>query len=332
MRFGFCHFPLQPVARSVELIQYAEALGFDFAWVPDQQYYADPFVVLAAAAAATSRITLGLAVTNPYTRHPVQIARAIGTCDELAGGRLVLGLGAANRKQVLEPLGLPTTRTAERLRECVAIVRALLAGERVTFESRNYTLRGIRLNFQPRASLPIYLGTRGPRVLELAGEVADGVFLEVLHTPTALDWALGHVADGAARAGRSPDALDTVCWQPGDVLASEHDLTLAHRSFVAHMIGGTRPDVLAHIGVRPAVVAAVKADYAAGGPDAAAHHVTPIEVDQLTMIGTPEQLRAKLRAVAARGVQSAAWVLLLPPEQLRETLRRLAGEVLPAFR
>jgi alkanesulfonate monooxygenase SsuD/methylene tetrahydromethanopterin reductase-like flavin-dependent oxidoreductase (luciferase family) len=69
-----------------------------------------------------------------------------------------------------------------------------------------------------------------------------------------------------------------------------------------------------------------------GGPDAAARHVTPTEVDQLTMIGTAEQIRAKLRQVQARGVKSVSWVLLMPYEEMRETLRRLAEEVLPEFR
>src|SRR5712692_1695205 len=101
MRFGFSHRPIQPFSRSIELYQWAEELGFDYAWVPDQQFYPDPFACLAAAALRTQRITLGLAVTNPYTRHPALIARGIGIVDELAGGRMILTLGAANRKQVL---------------------------------------------------------------------------------------------------------------------------------------------------------------------------------------------------------------------------------------
>src|SRR4051812_28868230 len=197
MRFGFSHRPIQPLQRSIELYQYAEELGFDYAWVPDQQFYQDPFAVLAAAAMNTRRITLGLAVTNPFTRHPALIARGIGVVDELAQGRMILVLGAANRKQVLEPLGLDTRRAAERVRETVAVVRALLAGERVEHTSRNYTLQGIQLNYRPRADIPIWIGTRSPLMLELAGEVAAGVLMEVLHTDSALDYALGQVAAGA---------------------------------------------------------------------------------------------------------------------------------------
>ncbi len=332
MRFGFSHRPIQPLRRSIELYQYAEELGFDYAWVPDQQFYQDPFACLAAAALSTRRITLGLAVTNPFTRHPALIARGIGVVDELAEGRMILALGAANRKQVLEPLGLDTSRTAERLRETVSIVRRLLAGERVQHESRNFTLRGIQLSYRPRADIPIWIGSRSPLVLELAGEVADGVLMEVLHTPTALDYALGRVAAGAAKAGRGLDALETTCWQPGQVLDDASQFTAEHRAFVAHMIGGTPDAVLGHVGVRPEVVAAVKADYAVGGPEGAAHHITPTEIDQLTMIGTVEQIRAKLRQVQARGVNGVSWVLLMPYDEIRETLRRLAEDVLPEFR
>jgi 5,10-methylenetetrahydromethanopterin reductase len=332
MRFGFSHRPIHPFQHSIELYQYAEELGFDYAWVPDQQYFADPFACLAAAALSTRRITLGLAVTNPYTRHPALIARGIGVVDDLAGGRMVLGLGAANRKQVLEPMGFPTTRTAERLRETIGVVRKLLAGERVVHETRNYTLRGIQLNYRPRADIPIYLASRSPRVLELAGEAADGVLMEGLFTPTALDYALGQVRAGAVRAGRDFNAINTMCWQPGRVLDDMSQIQEEHRAFVAHLIGGTPEAVLAHIGVAPEKVAAVKATYAEGGPDAAAVHITPTEVDQLTMFGTPEQIRAKLRVVAARGVQSVSWVLIMPPDEIRANLRRLAEEVLPEFR
>jgi 5,10-methylenetetrahydromethanopterin reductase len=332
MRFGFSHRPIQPLQRSIELYQYAEELGFDYAWVPDQQFYQDPFACLAAAALSTRRITLGLAVTNPFTRHPALIARGIGVVDELAEGRMILALGAANRKQVLEPLGLDTARTAERLRETASIVRRLLAGERVEHETRNYTLKGIQLNYRPRADIPLWIGTRGPLVLELAGEVADGVLMEVLHTSSALDYALGRVATGAARAGRDLAAIETTCWQPGRVLDDESEITDEHRAFVAHMIGGTPDAVLGHIGVGQDVVAAVKADYAVGGPEAAARHITPTEVDQLTMIGTVEQIRAKVRRVQARGVKNVSWVLLMPYAEIRETLRRLAEEVLPEFR
>src|SRR5262249_33738500 len=187
MRFGFSHRPIHPFQRSIELYQYAEELGFDYAWVPDQQYFADPFACLAAAALSTRRITLGLAVTNPYTRHPALIARGIGVVDDLAGGRMILGLGAANRQQRLQPRGFPTPRTAARARETIGIVRKLLAGERVVHETRNYTLSGIQLNYRPRADIPIYLASRSPRVLELAGEAADGVLIEGLFTSTGLD-------------------------------------------------------------------------------------------------------------------------------------------------
>src|SRR5688572_9463222 len=126
MKFGFSHRPLQPYTKTVELVQLGERLGYDYAFQPDQTYRQDPFVMLTACALATERIGLGLFVTNPYTRHPALMARAAGVLVEVANGRFVLGIGAANRKQVLEPLGYDTTRTAARIREAVIVIRTLL--------------------------------------------------------------------------------------------------------------------------------------------------------------------------------------------------------------
>ena len=109
LRFGFAHVPSEHVDRHVELVQLAEELGFDCAWIPDQTFYRDPYVVLAALARATSTIALGVGVTNPFTRHPAMTARAIASVEELAPGRVALGVGAGNVRELLAPLGLPSS-------------------------------------------------------------------------------------------------------------------------------------------------------------------------------------------------------------------------------
>ncbi len=104
MRFGFGTVPAGPPQDTAALVAHAERLGFDVAWMPDQTFYRDPYITLAACVQHTSTITLGLGVTNPYTRHPAMTARAAATLAELCHGRFILGIGAGNRKELIEKI------------------------------------------------------------------------------------------------------------------------------------------------------------------------------------------------------------------------------------
>src|SRR5436189_5575297 len=109
---GFAFIPHQTAADTIRVVKAGEELGFEGAWLPDQTFYSDPFVLLAACAVATQRLVLGLGVTNPYTRHPVLTARAAATLDELSGGRFILTYGAGNLPELLRPLGIERTEAA----------------------------------------------------------------------------------------------------------------------------------------------------------------------------------------------------------------------------
>jgi 5,10-methylenetetrahydromethanopterin reductase len=203
-RFDFAFIPSGRFQETVDLIRLGEQLGYRCAWLPDQTFHRDPFALFSVCARTTRTIGLGLGITSPFTRLPVEIARGAATVDEIAGGRFRLGLGTANLDHVLVPLGIPMAHPARRLRNAIAIIRRLLAGERVEFEGIAERLDSVKLDFTPlRPDLPIYLGTRGPRILELAGEVADGVLVESLFNGNGLPYVLDHLRQGAARGQRS---------------------------------------------------------------------------------------------------------------------------------
>ena len=200
-----------PVAALVEAAREAEALGYAHVWVTDDRLQRDVFTVLAAMATATSRIRLGPGVTNPYSRRPALVATAVATLDELSGGRAVLGLGAGGTNH--RALGVRREAPVAALRESIGLIRDLLAGKEVNLEGRVIRADAARLDFEPlRSSLPIYLGARGPRMLELAGELADGAIVGNVAAPDGWRYALGHVAAGAERAGRDLDSVRTVAW------------------------------------------------------------------------------------------------------------------------
>jgi 5,10-methylenetetrahydromethanopterin reductase len=167
-------------------------------------------VTLADVAVRTTRVDLGPCVTDPYSRHPALTAAAMATLDELADGRAVLGIGAGAAG--FEAMGMSRARPATAIREAVAVIRRLWAGERVTYAGQLVRANGARLDFPARASIPVYIAGRGPRILELAGEIADGVIVGALASAPTFAYATRHMQAGAARAGRSPGSFETMLW------------------------------------------------------------------------------------------------------------------------
>jgi 5,10-methylenetetrahydromethanopterin reductase len=191
------------VARTAEL---CERAGLDSFWVADQRWMRDVYVSLAAAACRTERLLLGTRVTDPYIRHPALTAVALASLDELSCGRAVLGIGPGGSG--FAELGLRREKPVAALREAIRLIRELWAGEAGERHGEVVGWNGGRLDFACRPEIPVVLATRGPKLLELAGELADGAIVAAGTAPEAVAWALGRVRAGEARAGRPPGATE----------------------------------------------------------------------------------------------------------------------------
>lgn len=329
MKFGAAFFPTMPVDEVTEIARLAEDLGYADLWIPDQSFHHDPFLLLARCADATSTIRLGVAVTNPVSRHPVQIARAAATLGLIADGRFVLGLGAGNRTRVLPALGLPTDRPAARLADAIDVCRRLLRGEEVSVHGSTVSLDGVRLEVSDFREVPIFVGSRGPRVLRLAGAMADGVFVEAMFTPEGLDFALAEVERGARDAGRDPMEVEVVAWQ-----AIKLSTTIAaaderrYRAWAASIMRSTREDVLERIGIPRATIRAVIDTFRTSGEQAAGSLVPDDVVSRLVLTGDPERIGAQIRAVEARGIDTMSIIGFGTTEVFQDTLRRFALDVM----
>jgi 5,10-methylenetetrahydromethanopterin reductase len=303
--FSFTRVPEGPIAAFLDFVRLGRDLGFDRLWVPDQTYYADPFALLALVAAAVPGLELGLAVTNPYTRHPVQIARAAATVAEISGGRFLLGLGAGNRKHVIDRLGLDGRAAAERVREATLVIRRLLAGERVTHQGY-WTLKGIKLEREGPLDVPIFIATRNPRMLRVAGQVGDGVMLESLVSPAAQAYGLQEMRTGAAAAGRDVAGMEIVAWQSVNITDNRAAGVEAMRSWVAYILGMTTPPVAARMGIRPEIIERVHQVFTTDGPEAAVAFVGEEEVDRVVIVGNPSHVAAKCLALIRGGATDFA--------------------------
>src|SRR5712691_10031860 len=192
-----------PMPQLMTLIQDVEAAGFDGAGILDSQLLCrDTFATMALAATQTSRLQLFPAVTNPFTRHASVLASSIQTVEEMAPGRVkcVIGTGYSSASTI----GRKPATLAE-IRACIGAVKALLAGESVDWSG---TPAG--LSYASGRRIPVLMAASGPKAMELAGEIADGVLLSVGFHPRIVEAVLSHLAAGARCSGRRLEDLEVI--------------------------------------------------------------------------------------------------------------------------
>jgi 5,10-methylenetetrahydromethanopterin reductase len=291
--FHFGILPKHAAADVAGLAEAAESFGLDGVWVADSQsIFRDVWVTLAACAVRTSRLALATGVTNPVTRHPAATAGAAATLAELSGGRAILGLGVG--ESAVRTIGLPQARL-DRLVEFAHVVRSLLAGEAAVWEGRE-----LRVGW-PAQHVPIWFASSGPRSLELAGEHADGVVFQVGASPDFVRFALDAVARGERRAGRRiPRLMRLACAVSEDGAAARDEI----RGYVSVAATTARhlPSTLVSAELR-ADMQRMKEEYdyarhgSSGAPQASL--VTDAIVDAFAVAGTPDEVSARLRELAA---------------------------------
>ena len=248
-----------PPAEFETMVARIDELGFEHLWVTDSSLHArNSYAYLTLAAKASPRMRLGTAVTNPLTRHPAITAAAAATVDEISGGRMILGIGTGDRP--LLALGLKPSPLAS-LRASIVAMRELWSGATVSVEDRTFTLQDAHMRFAARADIPVFISASGPRTLELAGEIADGVILLVGLFPEALAWALEHVDRGAAKAGRSRPHVAVFAYGAID---DDEGAAMASARSIAAWFPQTAPAICELAGVPAALVEEVRARYAGG--------------------------------------------------------------------
>ncbi len=293
---------VDPPGTFCGMVEEIESLGFGHLWLTDSSLHArNCYSYLTLAAIHSSRLLVGTAVTNPATRHPAITAAAAATVDEVSGGRLILGIGAGDRP--LLALGLRPSRLAD-LEAAVAGIRRLWRGEELDLESGGFTLNGAHLRFPARADIPVFISASGPKTLELAGRVADGVILLVGLFPEALEWAIGHVARGAQAAGRPRPRLAVFAYGAID---EDEPAALAAARSIAAWFPQTAPHICDLAGLPRAAVDRVRGSYHGGEfqeADAAARDLPDEFVRKVALAGNRERASGQIRAALDAGADS----------------------------
>ena len=302
-----------PPARLLEQARAAENAGAASFWISSHLFLRDPMSLAGAVLGATQRARAVLMAVSPHVIHPVHIAMAAATLDELFPGRVALCLGSGAPGDLADA-GVAPPRPLRALREALELTRMLLSGERVSYEGEVYRVRGRRLPSGPRG-VAIVLAASGPRTLELAGASADGVVLSTASSVPFVRWALEHVTRGAkgralARAGlvyasvaeRETDALGRFRRQLAITLRGGH-----HAQNVE--LAGGRLD---HEALQRAVS---EEDWAHAesliGDDIVRRH---------TASGTPAQVRERVAAYHAAGLDEVVLAGMYDPAETARTL------------
>jgi 5,10-methylenetetrahydromethanopterin reductase len=336
-KIGISFLDRPSVREQIRLTQKAEALGYDAVWVAETRLARDAISLLGAFAAVTDRIALGSSIVNTWTRGPALMAMTFATLDLLAPGRMVMGLGA-----YWEPLagkqGIERRKPLTQMREYITVLRRLLALEDgVTFEGELVRVRDLTLDLgygDPRIPLrvPIYIGATGPKMLELAGEIADGVIINANLSPAHVRESLDHIEIGAKRVGRRLDDIDT--WVIVGLATSKDGGTaqaIQRRHVTMYL--GQQPHVGKAAGLPQSFIDQLTETMGGwpprpGGIEAAMELVPQDIVDLLTVSGTPEECLRKVKAWTDTGVKN---VIIGPKSDYDEVLEAFAPSTRPSL-
>ncbi|HZE37101.1 MAG TPA: LLM class F420-dependent oxidoreductase [Candidatus Eisenbacteria bacterium] len=289
-----------PIAEFPAIAREAEGRGYRTAWVGEASG-AEAIVLSTLIATHTTTLKIANGVIPVQTRTPIVYSQAAATLGHLAPGRFALGLGLSSEIIVGQWHGLPFAPSIRQMREAVQIIRTAASGERVNFDGKFYRLKNFRLAIPAASPAPrIYLAALGPRMCELAGEVADGVLLNWL-PPSAMPASVAHVEAGAKRAGRSLSDIDVAVY----VRTCVTDEPAAVREALARDITGyaivsVYARFFAECGFA-GEVEAVNAAWKAGDRAGAVKGISERVLDGLGAVGAADFCREQMNAFARTG-------------------------------
>jgi 5,10-methylenetetrahydromethanopterin reductase len=279
-----------PLRDGMHYAQVAEEAGFEAVWQAESRLVREATIPLAAFAAVTDRIKLGSGVVSMWVRNPAFLAATFATLDDLAPGRAILGIGAW-WDPLASKVGISRDRPLRVMREVVTAVRALLAGETVTFDG-DY----VHQERRPK-DVPIVIGATGMQMMELAGEIGDGALLNYLVSPAYNTGAMAALARGAAKVGRTIDDID----RPQLVVCSmddDRDAALDAARLLVTQYLGQQPHIMKASGVPAELledIGEVLTWPATHDEVVMASKLVPDDIVQLiTASGTPDECRAKV--------------------------------------
>ena len=310
-----------PLPEYLALAGEAEASGYDTLWTGEING-TDAVTTMTLLASRTGRINVASGIIPIQTRTPIVLGMTAASLAQIAPGRIRLGLGVSSKIIVNEWNSLPFERPLEQLKEAVRVIRMVLAGERVNFEGRFYRIRNFRLaQPPPEKPVPIFLAALGPRMLRLAGEIADGVLLNWI-PPEAIPQSLREIEIGAEGAGRTLADLEIAAYIRTAVTDDPEPARAAlARDITGYCIVDSYAKFFIGCGFGKEVEA-VNAAWRVGDRQGAVSQISARFLDGLGIVGPADFCRRRLEEYTKAGLTQPVIFPFSPDPDPRPTLSR----------
>ena len=319
MKFGIEFVPNQPLDEIVKLVKLAEDVGFEYAWITDHYNNKNVYETLALLAANTETIKMGPGVTNPYVRSPAISASAIATIDEISNGRATFGIGPGD-KATFDALGIEWTKPVSTIKAAISDINALLSGGNT---EAGAALGGVKA---VQEHIPIYMGAQGPKMLETAGEIADGVLINASN-PKDYEAAMPMIKKGIEAAGDKE--FDVGAYTATSIGPDSDAAKNAAKIVVAFIAAGSPPQVIERHGLPDGFNTQMGDFLAKGDFGGAIGAVTDEALDAFSVCGTPDEFIPKIEGLAEMGVTQ--YVAGSPVGKNVEESIKLLGDVIASF-
>jgi len=329
VKFGIEFAPREPYWKIMYYVIQAEKGGFTNLWITDHFNDRNVYVALTTAAIYTDKITFGPGVTNPYMVNPVFTAQAVATLNELAPGRVVLGMGAGD-KTTLDTVGVEMEKPLIAIQEAIDIIRKMTSGEAVAYQGEVFKTVGAKFLFKPRGKIPVYVGAQGPKMLALAGRIGDGVLINASH-PKDIDYAVSCVREGVKAAGKKFDEVDVAGYPSFSVHEDVKKAIKAALPVVSFIVAGSPPQILERHGIDVKKAGEIKDALKVNDWGRAFGGVTPEMISAFSVCGTPDMCIERIAELLKSGISQ--FVVGSPiGANVREAINLISQKIIPHFK
>ncbi|HEX7227584.1 MAG TPA: LLM class flavin-dependent oxidoreductase [Candidatus Binatia bacterium] len=326
MRVGLCFDGFYSVQEMIELARLADEARMESLWMSDHLCFRDSLTTSMALLASTERIKVAPAPISPYSRAPIISAMSLATMEEFAPGRVIASPGTGNAA-ALKEAGIESPRPLKTMREYVEILRRLLKGDSVDYQGEMFQLNGPKMGFAPSTPIPMYVTAVRPRMLQLAGEIGDGVLLSGGCSPAYIARCVTEIQNGAAKAGKVVSNVDVAGFITAAVSENPREAIDANKLFLAYIFRNTHHADNIRLGGgkvdQEELAAAVgKRDW-----DAAKKYITDDVVFAHSIAGTADDCRGQLQAFVNGGLNLPVLLPMGTQEMRKSVIRMAAGLV-----
>jgi 5,10-methylenetetrahydromethanopterin reductase len=331
MRFGIEFLPVISTLDIAYNARIAEEQGFSNVWITDHYSNRNIYVTLTHVALWTNRITIGAGVVNPYHISPAVIASSIATIDEISSGRTVLGIGAGDKITLMD-LGIERKNNLAAVRESVEVIRQLWTGKTVKHEGIAFNMPNAKLGFKISNILPIYLAAQGPKMTELAAEIAEGVLINASH-PRDFVFAEKMLKKGSMKSQRciTPPNFDVGAYTVFSTDKDREKAVKAARIPVAYVVAGCLQEVLDRHEIDKAVSDKIAENLQKGNISEAKALVNDKMMDAFAVIGDTDEIIDKVEALKRAGVSQVVVGSPIGPD-ITKAIKTIGKNVIPAFK